>query len=318
MDGVILVGGLGTRLQPLTLEHPKPLLPVANKPMLRWIIDKLRPHVRKVHLACRYLVEEMEREFADELAAGTLSIVKEEVALGTGGAIKNIADMTDVEYPLLVYNGDIISSLPLDPFVQFHRESHARGTLALYGVDDPTLFGIVGIDDSGEVTKFLEKPKPHQVFSHMINAGTYILEKDIVDSIPTGRKVSIEREVFPEWTKNGLYGFNFDGYWIDAGTPPSYIEANRILRSSSDDMHMGTTPPEGTTVDGLSVLGPDVTIGQGAIIECSVIMEGARIGQDAQVRHSIVGPGTEIPDGSLNDYLVMIPAGSRRYRLEDD
>ncbi len=233
MQAVILAGGLGTRLRPLTYTTPKPLLPIMNEPMVVRLINTLPGNVDKVVLAVSYMTDRLQAYFDAHDVGREVVLVEEKEPLGTGGAVKNVEK--EIDDTFLVFNGDVISSIDLDGIVDFHKNKGGLGTISMWEVEDPTRFGIIGTDEDDRITRFFEKPKPEEVFSHWINAGVYILEPEVLDSMEPGTVISIEREIFPPLAEKGsLYGFKFRGYWLDAGTPQAYLQSHRVLLDEQD------------------------------------------------------------------------------------
>ena len=327
MQALILVGGFATRLRPFTDNRPKALIPILNKPMIMHIIDKVSGLVDEVILAVNYGKEQLAEYFGSHDCGVAVTLHPESEPLGTGGAIKNAEKLINDTF--LVFNGDIITSLNIPDYIEFHRKKGGIGALALWEIEDPCRFGIIAIDQDKRITRFLEKPKPDQIFSHLINAGTYCLEPEILDHIPAGRKVSIEREVFPNVLDKELYGLEFSGYWFDAGTPEVYLEVHRKLLdtqlAAADNMPLGN----GTIIDGGvdidrkvligqnckirsgSVLGPYVFLGDGVTIDTgcqitdSIIDRGTKIGSNVKGTNLILGrdnqvePNLELPTGLI-------------------
>src|SRR5579864_5079461 len=215
MQAVVLVGGEGTRLRPLTYALPKPMAPVLGRPFIGWIIERLRKAgVDDVILSCCYLPDAIEAHFGDGAAFGVrLHYMLESEPLGTGGAIKNAIDL--IKGPIFVSNGDILTGLDLGALRETHVRNRALATIHLRTVDDPSQFGVVETDAGGRVHRFLEKPSPGETDARDINAGTYVLEREAVEAIPSGRPVSIERETFPLLIErtNRVYALSTTDYW---------------------------------------------------------------------------------------------------------
>jgi mannose-1-phosphate guanylyltransferase len=228
MQALVLAGGEGTRLRPLTDTVPKPALPLAGRPMIGYMIAWLASHgVNEVVLACGFKAERLRSALGDELSGLRLRYLTEPEPRGTAGAIRFAEELLEERF--LALNGDVLSDLDLTALVQAHFEHGARATLGLYRVEDPTDYGMVTIADSGEITEFLEKPESADAGPADINAGIYVLERSVLELIPAGRAVSIEREVYPRMIGAGLYGVRLDGYWLDIGTPERYLQADRDI-----------------------------------------------------------------------------------------
>ncbi|MFV1992112.1 MAG: NDP-sugar synthase, partial [Acidimicrobiales bacterium] len=229
MRAIVLVGGLGTRLRPLTDTRPKQMLPIAGRPMIERVVQHLALHgVDEVILSLGYRPDAFEKAYPDGLCVGMkVSFVVEDEPLGTAGAIRFAAVRANIDDTFLVLNGDVLTDLDITSLVAYHRDRLAEGTLNLTRVDDPSRFGVVDTDENGRVLQFVEKPPPEEAPTHYINAGTYVLEPSVLDVIPAGRAVSIERETFPYLVDSGgLFANQSDAYWIDTGTPETLLQAN--------------------------------------------------------------------------------------------
>lgn len=247
MIAIILAGGFGTRLKPLTDSRPKSLLPLMNKPMITYILDSLPDEVDHAVIAAGYRVDQIQSFFETHDYPFQISISKEEEPLGTGGALKNCQNLVSGDTDLLVFNGDVISSLDLKTFIDTYRQANCLGSIALWPVSDPSRYGLVSLNENKMITEFFEKPGDiqgkggddagfvpplHRVNGereYLINAGTYVFKSEIMDHIPPDSFVSIERDVFPGVLDRGLLGHVYSGYWIDAGTGRDYLNAHRIL-----------------------------------------------------------------------------------------
>ncbi len=270
MEAIILVGGLGTRLRPLTLTIPKPLLPLANVPMVERMVRNLPEIFDTAILAINYGLYEMKKYFEERNLGKKIIMVPEENPLGTGGAMRNCID--HVTGTTAVFNGDVVSSVDLNKMLELHIRTGAKGTLALWKVDDPSRFGVVEMREK-QILQFQEKPERGTELSNMINAGTYLLEPEVLEMIPPNQKISVERDIYPKIAGDGLYGFPFDGYFIDSGTPESYLEAN--FKSIGNN---GTAAHSGASIRGPSLIHEsaelqDCIIGPNAIIGSDVKME---------------------------------------------
>src|SRR3954471_11359033 len=278
-DGVqalILAGGEGTRLRPLTNTVPKPVLPLAGRPHIAYVIDWLVRHgVHDVVVSCGHLAEGMRHALAELEHPAEIRYAEEPDARGTAGAIRFAEDMLAERF--LVLNGDVLCDLDLTALIEQHERTGARATIALYPVEDPSGYGLVHRHEDGEITEFLEKPEPDQVDTDEINAGAYLLERSVLDEIPPDQNVSIEREVFSKLIGNGLYGIRLEGYWIDIGTPDRYLEANWDILEGRVETVLGELDEpkrvgEGCEIADGAELRPPCVIGS-----CSRVGDGAVI-----------------------------------------
>ncbi len=321
LEAVVLVGGQGSRLRPLTLNTPKPLLPVAGAPFLLHQFARLRDAgVTRIVLATSYRAELFEEAFGDGSELGLeLAFVTETEPMGTGGAIRNVAGALESgpDEPVIILNGDIVSGHDLARQVQEHRAGDADVTLHLVEVVDARAFGCVPTDTEGRVTAFLEKmPEP---ISNQINAGCYVFRRSIIDQIPTGRPVSVERETFPGLLADGalVRGFVDTAYWLDLGTPAALVQGSRDLvlgtiRSSAVPGECGSAlllddalVDASATITGGSVIGRDATVGAGAVVEGSVVLDEATIGAGAHIIDSVIGAGATIGVGTRVERAVV-------------
>ncbi len=289
MRGVVLVGGQGTRLRPLTYATPKQMLPVANRPMIEWVLGHLREHgVGDVVLSLGYKPDAFLAAYPSGVCAGvTLGYAVEDSPLDTAGAIRFAAVSADIDGTFVVVNGDVLTGLDVSALMKFHAERGAEATIALTPVQDPSAFGVVPTDEQGRVQAFIEKPPRDQAPTNLINAGTYVLEPSVLERIPGDRPVSIERETFPALVADGrLFAMASDADWVDAGTVATYLLAN--LRHAPPSYSGDGVNP--SAVVRRSVLGSAVTVGPDAVIERSVLMDGCTVGSGAVVRDSVVGP----------------------------
>lgn len=295
MRAVVLVGGFGTRLRPLTLSVPKPMLPVGHEPMIARLVDRLgRGGVTEVVLALGFRPEPFIEAFPDgQCGDVALTYAVEPEPLDTAGAIRFAAEAAGIDETFVVANGDVMTDLDVGALVSAHRNFGAEATIHLIGVDDPSSFGVVDLADDGSVNAFVEKPAPGEEPSNLINAGTYVFEPSVLARIPDG-PVSIERDTFPKIANDGaMYGYATDDYWIDAGRPEFYRAANLDLLNGvrRDESCEAISPsanvhPEATIRN--SVVGDHVTVGAGATIVDSVLLPGAAIGSGASVERSLV------------------------------
>ena len=296
MRAVVLVGGFGTRLRPLTSDLPKQMLPIVDRPMIEHVVGHLAAHgVEEVVLSLGFLPDAFRDAYSDGRCAGIpLHYAVEPEPLDTAGAIRFAAEDAGIDEAFLVLNGDVLTDLAVDELIGFHRVSGAEATVSLTPVDDPSRYGVVPTDADGRVTGFVEKPSAGAAPCNWINAGTYVFEPSVIDRIEPGRRVSVEREVFPAMADEGvLYGLRSEAYWVDTGTPETYLGVQLDLldgvrgpaRSGVDDaaeIHPGATVRR-------SVIGPGAVVAEGSRVCDSVVMAGSKIGEGAVVDGSLVG-----------------------------
>ncbi len=313
MRAVVLVGGFGTRLRPLTSDLPKQMLPILDRPMIEHVVGHLAAHdVEEVVLSLGFLPAAFLDAYPDGRCAGVpLHYAVEPEALDTAGAIRFAAEDAGIHEAFLVLNGDVLTDLAVDELIGFHRASGAEATVSLTPVDDPSRYGVVPTDADGRVTGFVEKPPAGAAPCNWINAGTYVFEPSVIDRIEPGRRVSVEREVFPAMADEGvLYGLRSEAYWVDTGTPETYLGVQLDLldgvrgsaRSGVDDaaeIHPGATVRR-------SVIGPGAVVAEGSRVCNSVVMAGSRIGEGAVVDGSLVGTDATIgPDAQVLGLSVV-------------
>jgi mannose-1-phosphate guanylyltransferase len=327
MQAVILVGGEGTRLRPLTSTVPKPVVPLVDRPFIAYMLEWVHAHgVNDVVMSCGFLATAVRNVLGDGSQYGLrLRFIEEPEPRGTAGALKYAEDLLDERF--LMLNGDVLTDIDLTAQIEQHDATGATATLALVAVDDPTAYGLVRLNEDHAVKEFVEKPSADQIDSKLISAGAYVLERSVLDRIPPDRNVSIEREVWPQLVGDGLYGFPADAYWLDIGTPERYLQATfdilegnvatgvtdvlgpgylsvgerveaagRIVPPALVDR--GCTIAEGAHVGSLVVLGEGVSVGEGTKIERAVVLNGAEIGPRCVLRDCIVAAGVRIGEGS--------------------
>lgn len=341
MQALILAGGEGTRLRPLTSRMPKPVVPLAGRPFISYMLEWLRRHgVDDVILSCGFMAEGVRSVLGDGASLGLrLRYLEEPQPLGTGGALKFAEELLQDRFFML--NGDVLTDLDLTELLELHERTGARATLALMQVEDPSAYGLVSRAEDHSVTAFIEKPGPEQRDAALVNAGAYVLQREILAAMaPAGTKFSIERDVFPTLVGHGLFGYAAYGYWLDIGTPERYLQAtydilegnvstdigqrlaeSRLVLVDGGEIEgrvvapvlvgAGCTLSRGSVVGDRSVLGEGVTIGEGAHIEGSVLLDGVSVGSRSTVRASIVGPGVEIGEHCRIEGGVMLGEGVR-------
>jgi mannose-1-phosphate guanylyltransferase len=310
MKAIVLVGGFGTRLRPVTYAVPKQLIPIAGKPMLYHVIDLLPPDIEEVVLATGYKADVLDAYVRAHPPSLPTRTVPEAEPLGTAGGMKNVeAGISD---PYFLLNSDVIASADLGAMRAAHFARGGIGTMALFEVEDTRPFGVAALAEGDRITAFVEKPAPADAPSHWINAGLSIWGRSVMDEVPTGRAVSFESEVIPRLLGRGVYGYRFTGYWDDAGTRDGLLRSQRLLfdghRGGPGGVPRGAhgSGPvalmEGARADGASfgryvTVGLHATVEPGAYVEDSVLMEGAHVERDASVISSIVGPGVLVRSG---------------------
>ncbi|MBV8960457.1 MAG: NDP-sugar synthase [Actinobacteria bacterium] len=290
MRAVVLVGGEGTRLRPLTYKTPKQLLPVANVPMIERVVAHLAAHdVDHVVLSMGYRPDAFHTAYPDGHCAGvSITYAVEPEPMGTAGGIGFAARFAEIDDTFIVVNGDVLTDLDIGALVAFHRARGGQATISLTPVDDPSAFGVVPTFEDGRVEAFVEKPPKDEAPTNLINAGTYVLEPSVIEAIPEGRAVSIERETFPSLVGEGaLYAMASEGYWVDAGTPPTYLRANLDLKGDPVLVGAGAViDPSAVVTD--SVIGPGACVGAGARVAESVVLAGAVVEPGASLARRIV------------------------------
>lgn len=301
LKALVLAGGFGTRLRPLTCTRPKLLLPVANQPVIDWTLSSLsKSGVETVILAVNYMAESMVRYLGPSKFNLGIVYSREERPLGTGGPIKRAESLLKNENPFLVLNGDIISDIDYQHIIEYHREKGGLATIALYRVADPSRYGAVEVDNRGRIRRFVEKPRVGEAPSSMINAGIYVFDPKIIQYIPEGRSVSTEKEVFPRLAEEGkLFGFDLRGFWADVGTAEDYLIANALMlgKENANKLASDAVIHETAQILPPSSLGTGVKVGEKSVIgpNCS-IAENVEIGVGCRIDNSIVFPGTLIGD----------------------
>jgi mannose-1-phosphate guanylyltransferase len=338
MQALILAGGEGTRLRPLTSTVPKPVVPLVDRPFIAFMLDWLRTHgVEDIVISCGHMASGVRNVLGDGSAFGVqLRYVEEPTPLGTGGALKYAEALLDDRFFML--NGDVLTDLDLSAQLAQHERTGAAATLALTPVEDPTNYGLVRTDGDGAVTEFVEKPSYDQIDTRNISAGAYVLERSVLDLLEPGRPASIERDVFPRLVGEGLYGYVSPGYWLDIGTPERYLQGTYdilegtvgtnvvermgegYLYVAPDVDNQGRIIPSalvesgcrigpGARVGGRVVLERGVTIGAETTIDRAVVMQGAEIGSHCTLDGCIVAGGVRIGDRCTIDGMSVLGEG---------
>jgi len=319
MQAIVLVGGEGTRLRPLTETTPKPALTLVDRPFLAHMVEWLAGHgVTEVVLACGYRPDALRAALAGEEERAGLAIrfVVEPEPRGTAGAFRYAAEELgeDLEDRFLALNGDVLTDLDLSALLRAHEERQAKATLGLYSVTDAGAYGLVQTDAGGEVTAFEEKTGARAPGE--INAGMYVLERSVLDLIPPGEEVSIEREVFPRLIGEGLRALRLDGYWMDIGTPGRYLQASWDILEGRVETRVRPTAPgrflhpaaildPGARIGPRAVLGAGCRVAAGAVVRDSVLLEGCTVGEGALISASILAPGVEVAPGAVLEGAVV-------------
>lgn len=348
MKALFLAGGQGTRLRPLTDKLPKPMVPVMGLPLLERNFKRLKNFgVDTIVISTCYKPECIEKHFGSGTDYGIqISYVSEDIPLGTGGAIKNAAKLLDKE-PFFIFNADVISNINFNEMLRFHRRKNADVTIAATWVENPSAYGVIEYDARDYAVTFREKPKPHEIVSHYINAGVYIFEPSVLKQIPSGRPVSVEREVFPKLLEKGKRIAVYRGcdYWLDLGTPEKYMQAHwdafrgfyrideadfekdsvygrfnakisgkAVLRGPvyiGEDVHIET----GAVIGPNAVIGARCKIGKGCHIENSILWDGITIENGVEILDSIVIDECSVKRGSLCENIIFTGKDSKRLSI---
>ena len=338
MQALILAGGEGTRLRPLTSTVPKPVVPLVDRPFIAFMLDWLGRHgVDDVIMSCGFLASGVRNVLGDGSGFGLrLRYVEEPEPLGTGGAVKFAEPLLDERF--LMLNGDVLTDLDVSAQLALHEARGARATLALTPVEDPSAYGLVRTLADGEVTGFVEKPAPDQIDSPNISAGIYVLERSVLELLEPGAPASIERDVFPRLVGEDLYAFVGEGYWLDIGTPERYLEGtfdilegtvSTAVAERLGDGFLSVDPgadnegrvipaalvedgcriAPGARIGGRAVLEAGVTVGEHTTIEQAVVLRGASIGAHCTLSRCIVGAGAQIGDHTHVEGLAVLGEG---------
>jgi mannose-1-phosphate guanylyltransferase len=315
LKAVILVGGQGMRLRPLTCTTPKPMLPLANIPFLEYVIRLLKSHgIEEIILSTSYLPEVFEKHFTQHKLGVNLKYIMEEEPLGTGGAVKHVEHLLDDTF--IVFNGDILTDLNITQLIEYHEAKKSKATLTLTSVEDPTAYGLVPLDTTGHVLEFLEKPSWDEVTTDLVNAGTYVLEPEVLEYAPKGENYSFERGLFPALLEKGepVFGFPSSAYWLDIGTPQKYLKAHRdILEGKIPlDIDGKEIKPrvwvgKGTQISpNATVFGPTIIGNNCKILDHASIFGHTTIGDNCEIREGVRLEGCVLYDGCIVDEASVI------------
>jgi mannose-1-phosphate guanylyltransferase len=318
VKAIVLVGGFGTRLRPITYALPKQLIPLAGKPMLYHVLDQLPPDIEEVVLASGYKADVLAQYLKEHPLPWPTRTVPEATPLGTGGGMRNAGD--GLSDPFLLLNSDVIAEIDVPALIRFHRDRGGVGALSLSEVGDTRPYGVAALGANDRIERFVEKPAPELAPSHWINAGLSIWRRPVLERIPSGRPVSWETEIVPGLLSEGVFGFRSAGFWEDAGTPERLLHAQRLLfdagrggpsqlpAGSSGSGPVASAPSvraKGARLGGYVHLDARVTLAERSVVEDSILMEGVEIGEGAQVRHSILGPGVRVASGATVEGQVL-------------
>ncbi len=318
LKALVLVGGFGTRLRPITYEIPKQLIPIAGKPMLYHVLDLLPPDTEQVVLASGYKAHVVQRFLEEHPPPLPVRCVPESEPLGTGGGMRNAGDgMSD---PFLLLNSDVIADIDVPALLEFHRAKGGVGVMTLAEVEDPEPYGVAALDGEDRIERFVEKPKRAEAPSRWINAGLQVWRREVLDRIPRGRPVSFETEIVPLLLPHRIYGFKSRGFWEDAGTPARLLRAQRLLfdagRGGKGALPKGalgrgpvaaaaSVEAHGASFGPYVTLGEDVRVEAGAHIEDAVLMDRVQVGAGASIHRSILGPGIVVDPGRTIEGVVL-------------
>ena len=327
MKGIVLAGGEGRRLKPLTQSRPKPLLPIAGRPCVDFVLRSLiNSGVRELILTTGYMSDALIKSIGDGLGYDASILYSfEATPAGTAGSVKRVADFIDGTF--VVAMGDVLVDLDMRPLIEFHRRKKSVATIALTEVEDPTEYGIVGLDKAGHIRRFKEKPTKEEAFSNLVNAGLYVLEPEVLDLIPDDRPFDFSKDVFPAILAKGLslHGMKIEGVWVDIGRPKDLIRASlEVIRREGKEHRLLGVDPFGPAIvgkaltldDGVRLAGPlylgnGVRIGRGATVESACLYDGATVEPGATVSHSVVledariGKDSEVRDSVLSRACVV-------------
>lgn len=321
MKAIVLAGGEGQRLRPLTQSRPKPLLPIAGRPCVDFVLRSLvNSGVKELMITTAYMSDRLIRAIAEGLGYDASIVYSfEGTPAGTAGSVKRVADFIDDTF--VVAMGDVLVDLDVRPLIDFHRRHKSVATIALTEVEDPTEYGIAGLGKDGRIERFKEKPRPEEAFSHLVNAGIYVLEPQVLDLIPEKTKFDFSKDVFPKMLAKGLalHGMKIEGIWVDIGRPKDLIRASlEVIRREGREQQLlgrdpfgpaiigkGLTLEPGVRLGGPLYIGSNVRIGKGAVVEGACLYDGVAVEPGATIRESVILEGTHVGKDSeiLNSVL---------------
>ena len=314
MEAIILAGGFGTRLRPLTYTRAKSLLPIMNKPMITYLIESLPKEVDTIILAVNYRKKQLEEYFETYKTDKEIIVNEEPKPLGTGGAVKFAEELLTDQF--FVLNSDIICSIDLSDMISFHNKHDAVSTISLWPVENVSEFGVVEVDSNGNIHRFVEKPKPENAPSNLINAGAYFLDSSVLDYIKTGRLVSMEKEIFPQIINDThkFFGYQFKGYWMDIGRIQSYLDIHQFLFDHKNiDNYVGKNVENKGSIYH-TVVGNNSKIGNQCILDSCVVLDNVIIDNQCKISNAIIGSNAYIKQ---NVELQSVVVGDNE-QIEDN
>ncbi len=323
MKAIVLAGGEGTRLRPLTSTYPKPLIPIADKPCIDYILQSLiTGGIKEIIIATSYLSDKLIKTIGDGMEYDASIVYSfEETPAGTAGAVKRVRNFCEETF--VVAMGDVVADVDIGSLVDFHKDRKAVATIALTKVEDPSQYGATAINDRGKIVRFLEKPKKEEAFSNLVNAGIYVLEREAVEFIPENEMFDFSKNLFPKLLSKGmpLYGIPLSGMWLDIGRPMDVLKASlEVVNHNGKEIaiegaktkgrmmiHEGLSVDDGVTIEGPCYIGPDVRIGRGAVIKGSCFHKGVTVGAGSHISNSLFMNNTKIGSRcTVNDSIFSV------------
>jgi len=311
VKAVIIAGGFGTRLRPVSCTRPKHLFPIAGKPLLDWTLERLAKNgVNEIVFAINHMSEAFVKQYGKSAYGMKIHYARESKPLDTGGCVKNAEKMIGRNEDFLLLNGDIISNIDYVHLMDQHAKNRCTATMTLHRVNDPSRYGVIEFAKHNRIKRFIEKPSRENAPSNMINAGVYAFSPEVFDYIPSGRRVSIEREVFPKLVEdNRLFGYEFEGLWIDVGEPSDFLEGNRLLLDSelqNGQIAKSAEAKSNVKISNPVVVGAHTKIGDRSTVGPHVTLcDHVAIGKRVHIRNSIVFSGTVISDFSSIEGAIL-------------